>query len=269
MTNNPVAVFDSGLGSLSVIKELKRVIPHEDLLYFADRLHFPYGNKSHQQLYDIILASIKLLEKYSPKVIVLASMTPSVQILQKVKTRVNAQIIGTMPPLREAVRLSKKKHIGIMATDGTIFSQELASLLRKELAQDVRVTKFNASPIIQLIENGIYICNERKTFDTISHILLEKLSEKDIDVMTLCSTHLPLVRNYFNSLFPLVKFVDPSNVVAKDVKKFLGHNRMLKKSGIGRMQIIASGGKDNFEQIIRLTGIREPIKRVNPYPYHI
>lgn len=264
MTNNPVAVFDSGVGSLSIIRELKKEIPHEDLLYFADRFHFPYGNKSHQQLYEIILASIKFLENYKPKVIVVASMTPSVQILQKVRTIVNSQIIGVMPPLRVAARLSKKKHIGIMATEGTIFSQELAALLRKDVAQDVRVTRFNASPIIELIENGIYISNERKMFDTISHLLMGKLEKDDIDVIILCSTHLPLVRNYLNSLFPLVKFVDPCHIIAKDVKKFLVRNRMLRRSGIGRLQITASGGKDHFEQTIRLMGFREPIKRVNP-----
>ena len=94
LTNNPVAAFDSGVGSLSIIRELKKEIPHEDLLYFADRYHFPYGNKSHQQLYEIILASVKFLENYKPKVIVVASITPSVQILHKVKTRVSSQIIG-------------------------------------------------------------------------------------------------------------------------------------------------------------------------------
>ena len=89
------------------------------------------------ELYDIILASIKFLENYKPKVVVVASMTPSIQVLQKVRTKVNSQIIGVMPPLRGAARLSKKKHIGIMATQGTIFSHELAALLRKEVAQDV------------------------------------------------------------------------------------------------------------------------------------
>ena len=192
-------------------------------------------------------------------------MTPSVQILQKVRTRVNTPIIGVMPPLRGTARLSKKKHIGIMATEGTVSSQELAALIRKEIAQDVRVTKFNASPIIELIENGIYIINERKTFDTISHVLMGKPEKEDIDVIIhYAGTHLSLVRNYFGSLFPLVKFIDPSNIVAKDVKKFLRHNRMLRRSGIGRLQVIASGGKDQFEQTIRLMGIREPIKRVNP-----
>jgi glutamate racemase len=264
LTNNPVAVFDSGVGSLSVVRELKKVIPHENLLYFADRFHFPYGNKSHQQLHEVILASIKFLENYKPKVIVVASITPSVQILDKVRTRVNSQIIGVMPPLRGAAKLSKKKHIGIMATEGTIFSEELAALLRKEVPQAIQVTKFNASPIIELIENGTYISNERKTFDTISHILMGKLEKEDIDVIILCSTHLPFVCNYLSSLFPRVKFIDPCHNVAKDVKKFLLHNRMLRKSGIGRLQLVASVGEDHFEQTIRMMGFREAIKRVHP-----
>lgn len=264
MTNNPIAVFDSGVGSLSIIRELKKQIPHEDLLYFADRSHFPYGNKSHQQLYQIILSSIKFLENYKPKLVIVASMTPSIQVLEQVKKRVNSRIIGVMPPIRVAVRLSKRKHMGIMATQGAIFSHELDVLLRKEVTKDVRITKFNASQIVELIENGIHIRDERRTFDTISHLLMDKLEKKDIDTMILSSTHLPLVSNYFNSLFPLVKFVDPCYTVAKEVKKFLGYNRMLRRGGIGRLQVIASGGKDHFEQTVRLMGITEPIKRVNP-----
>jgi glutamate racemase len=191
-------------------------------------------------------------------------MTPSIQVLEQVRKRVNSRIIGVMPPIRAAARLSKTKHIGLLATQQTIFSQELDALLRKEVSEDVRITKFNASPIIELIENGIYILDERKTFHTISHLLMDELEKKHIDVMIFSSTHLPLVNNYFNSLFPLVKFIDPCQTVAKEVKKFLGYNRMLRRSGIGRLQVMASGSKDRFEQTVRLMGITEPIKRVNP-----
>jgi glutamate racemase len=107
MTNNPIALFDSGIGSLSVIKELRKEIPHEDLLFFADTIHFPYGNKTHQQLYEIILDSIKFLEKYGPKVIVLSSVTPSVQVLEKIRTKANIPIFGVFPPLREAANTER------------------------------------------------------------------------------------------------------------------------------------------------------------------
>jgi len=264
MTNNPIAVFDSGVGSLSVIKELRKEIPHEDLLYFADTIHFPYGNKTRKQLYEIILDSIKFLEKYGPKVIVLSSTTPSVQILEQIRTKVSTPIIGVIPPLRQAANSSKKKHIGIMATEGTVFSPELANLIRREVDQDTFVTKFNASSIIDLVEKGIHLVNERKTFDAISTLLMGKLEKPDIDVMVLGCTHLPLIRHYLSSLFPMVRFIDPSVLVAKEVKKFLRHNRMLKRGGSGRLQVLTSGSNGQFEQIVRLMNIREPIKKVKP-----
>src|SRR5262245_61654325 len=126
LTNNPVAVFDSGIGSLSIVRELKREVPNEDLLYFADRAHFPYGGKSHPQLREIMVNTINYLRRYRPKIVVVASNTPSVQVLDEVRKMItDVPIIGVKPPLKEAARLTKKKHIGIMATEGTIKSKEL------------------------------------------------------------------------------------------------------------------------------------------------
>ena len=217
MTNNPIAVFDSGIGSLSIIRELKREVPYEDLLYFADRAHFPYGGKSHPQLREIIVNTISYLKRYKPKMIVVASNTPSVQVLEEVRKMVtDVPLIGVRPPLKEAARMTKKKHIGIMATEGTIRSRELEIQIRREVPQHILVTKFNASPIIELIEHGVHLENERRTFDVISRVLGDNVDEK-IDVITLSSTHLPFVKTYLNALLPTVRFVDPAQTVAKDV----------------------------------------------------
>ena len=165
LTNNPVAVFDSGIGSLSIIRELRREIPYEDLLYFADRVHFPYGAKSHSQLHEIIVNTINYLKRYNPKLVVVASSTPSVQVLDEVRrTITDISIIGVRPPLKEAARLTKKKHIGIMATEGMIRSKEFENQIRREVPQHILVTRFNASPIIELIEHEVHLENERQTF---------------------------------------------------------------------------------------------------------
>ncbi len=262
MTNNPVAVFDSGIGSLSIIKELKKAVPAEDLLYFADRAHFPYGGKSHQQLLEITINTINYLRRYKPKLIVVASNTPTVQVLDEVRRKIpDIPIIGVRPPLKEAARLTKKKHIGIMASAGTVNSKELENQIRREVPQHILVTKFNASPIIELVEAGVHLENERRTFDVISRVLGDNVDEK-IDVMTLSSTHLPFVKSYLNSLIPTVRFVDPAQMVAKDVRKFLGINRMAKKSGMGKLQILVSDGKREFEKSIRAMGVREPVEEV-------
>jgi glutamate racemase len=262
LTNNPVAVFDSGIGSLSIIRELKREIPNEDLLYFADRAHFPYGTKSHPQLREIIVNTINYLKRYKPKAVVVASNTPSVQVLDEVRRMItDVPIIGVRPPLKEAAKLTRKKHIGIMATDGTIRSRELDIQIHKEVPQHILVTKFNASPIIELIEHGVHLENERRTFDVISRVLGDNVDEK-IDVITLSSTHLPFVKTYLNALLPTVRFVDPAQIVAKDVKKFLKFYRMAKKSGTGKLQILVSDGKREFEKSVRVMGVREPVEEV-------
>ncbi len=262
LTNNPVAVFDSGIGSLSIIRELKREVPNEDLLYFADRAHFPYGNKSHPQLHEIIVSTINYLRRYKPKLVVVASNTPSVQVLDEVRRMItDVPIIGVRPPLKEAARLTKKKHIGIMATEGTIRSKELEIQIRREVPQHILVTKFNASPIIELIEHGVHLENERRTFDVISRVLGDGVDEK-MDVITLSSTHLPFVKTYLNALLPTVRFVDPAQIVAKDVRKFLKFYRMAKKSGTGKLQILVSDGKREFEKSVRAMGVREPVEEV-------
>ena len=262
MTNNPIAVFDSGIGSLSIIKELRREVPAEDLLYFADRAHFPYGSKSHGELREIIVNTVNYLKRFKPKLIVVASNTPSVQVLEEVKKIVTGvPIMGVRPPLKEAARMTKKKHIGILATGGTVNSKELENQIRREVPQSILVTKFNASPIIQLVEEGVHITDERRTFDVISRVLGDNAGDR-MDVMTLSSTHLPFVKRYLNALLPTVRFVDPAQMVAKDVKKYLKFYRMTKKSGNGRLQIMVSDGRREFEKTVRAMGVRESVEEV-------
>jgi glutamate racemase len=254
LTNNPVAVFDSGIGSLSIIRELRREIPYEDLLYFADRVHFPYGTKSHSELLEIIVNTINYLKRYKPKLVVVASNTPSVRVLDEVRRSItDISIIGVRPPLKEAARLTKKKHIGIMATEGMIRSREFENQIRREVPQHILVTKFNASPIIELIEHGVHL--------EISRVLGDNIDEK-IDVITLSSTHLPFVKRYLNSLLPTVRFIDPAQIVAKDVRKFLAFYRMTKKSGRSNLRILVSDSKRGFEKSVRALGVREPIEEV-------
>jgi glutamate racemase len=257
-----VAVFDSGIGSLSIIRELRREVPAEDLLYFADRAHFPYGAKSHGELRNIIVNTISYLERYRPKLVVIASNTPSVQVLEEIRKEVQVPLIGVRPPLREAARLTKKKHIGIMATAGTIRSRELENQIRREVPQNILVTKFDASPVIELIERGVHLEDERRTFDTISRVLDDDNLDQKIDVITLSSTHLPFVKRYLNALLPTVRFVDPAQIVSRDVRKFLSFYRMAKKSGSGKLQILVSDGKREFEKSVRALGVREPVEQV-------
>jgi glutamate racemase len=236
-------------------------LPHENLLYLADRSHFPYGSKSHKELRIIITNTIEYISRYNPKLIIIASNTPSVQLLDDIKDSINIPVIGVRPPLKEACQITKKKHIGIMATEATIRSKKLEDQIRREVPQNFLITKFNASPVIELIENGTFLTDQHRTYNVISHVLGDDIESK-IDVITLSSTHLPFVRGYLNHLLPNMKLLDPSKMVAKDARKYLASKRALKKQGSGGMQVLATEGKKDFERIIQSMGFIEHVEEV-------
>jgi len=262
MLFKPIAVFDSGLGSLSVVRELKKIIPSENILYFADRKNFPYGKKSKDELKSIIINSIKFLEKYRPKLIVMASNTPSVQIFNEIKNDVSVDIIPTKPPLKKATKLSKKNHIAIMASSGILNSKEFNYLIKKEIPQNVFITKIDSSDIIDIVENGSFLSDRSNTFKIIQKVIKSNF-EDSIDVVALCSTHLPFIKNYLVELLPSIKFIDSSSLVAKDTKNYLEFNKDLNKNGTGKLEILVSSNKKDFQSILRYMGTKEVIYDVS------
>ena len=121
-----IVVFDSGLGSLSIIKAIQKISKSE-IIYFADQENFPYGQKSQAQLSKIIKNSIKLLDKeFSPNLLVIASNTPSLML-----NLTSKKIIDVKPPLKEALKKSKTKQIGILATKGAIDSKGLTQYIKE------------------------------------------------------------------------------------------------------------------------------------------
>ena len=256
MSSNPIAVFDSGIGSLSVIKELQREMRHENLIYLADKQNFPYGTKSRKELRIIIRDTIRYLEGFNPKIIIIASNTPSVQVLDELRFCTNVPLIGVYPPFKQAVKMTRNKHIGIMATQSTIHSTELAYQIRAQIPQNIRVTKINSSSLIKLIEDGVHLSNEKATIESIVEVVNDP---QDMDVITLSSTHLPLIKNFFIKLFPNVRFVDPAKNIVKDTKIFLKNHRNLRMKGNSKIQILITRNKEAFQKILRQMGYTEKV----------
>ena len=259
MSSSPIVVFDSGIGSMSVIRELKRELPNENLIYFADKANFPYGKKSQNDLFKIVHNTIKYLERFHPKLIIIASNTPSIQVIDKIKSLTNIPLVGVKPPINKAIKITKKNHIGIMATESSINSKELDKLIKSEIPQDIFVSKYNSSSLIPLIEDGTFLRNRKK----IELLIIQILGNIDnIDVITLSSTHLPFIIDQLNQLYPHVKFLDPAESIVKDVKKFLIYNNLNNKIKNGKMRILVSDNKKKFQEILRQIGIKEKIEEI-------
>jgi len=235
-----IVVFDSGLGSLSIIKAIQK-ISKSDIIYFADQENFPYGNKSKARLESIIKKSIKTLQaQFSPDVLVMASNTPSLML-----NLPSNKIIGVKPPLNEAHKISKSKRIGILGTKSAIKSKGLSKYIKeKKFSKSYKIFKINGSELVDLVESGKFITNKQYCKKIIKKVLSDVISKNSIDTITLSSTHLPFLKSLLDKEFPNVQFIDPGNIVAQKVFKMIKNNQSKRNS----LKIFTSGNPTNLEK---------------------
>ena len=209
-----IVVFDSGLGSLSVIKAIQKKTK-SDIIYLADKKNFPYGKKTKSQLYKIITQTIKKIsEKFNPDVIVLASNTPSLLF----KDELPKNIITVLPPLE---KVQKASNVAILATQIVTESKELDNFV-KQFRELKDVLKINCSELVELVENGKFLTNEKICMKTIHKVLDKPFMENKIKIATLSSTHLPFLLPYLKKSFRGIEFLDPAEDVADKISKIKG-----------------------------------------------
>jgi glutamate racemase len=246
-----IVVFDSGLGSLSIIKPIQKKIRAE-IIYFADQDSFPYGTKSIAQLKKIIESTIKKLqERFEPDIIIVGSNTPSLLL----DITIRSKIIGVYPPLYEAVKTTKTKTIAILATKSLVHSKKLTNYIKKNVPSKIKLIKINASSLVEFVESEKFISKKKFCEKEIQRILKPLLKER-IDVAILSSTHLPFLLPFLQKNFPNIKFLDPGDMIANQVSTILQN----KKSRLQRLQVFASGDTHVFQKKLRHIGIRNKVK---------
>ena len=247
-----IAVFDSGLGSLSIIKPIQKKVV-SDIIYFADQKSFPYGKKSITKLTKIIKSTIKILNKnFKPDLIVIGSNTPSL-LLKKIIN--NRRIIGVFPPLKDAKRKTVTKSVAILSTKSVIESTALHNYIKNNLPEKIKVVKINASSLVELVESGKFIDNKKLCKNKIKKILSKLFIKYNIDVVTLSSTHLPFLLPLLKEVFPNIIFVDPGSIVAEKIARKL-KNQDKKKS----LTIFASGNTQVFQKKLAKLGIKNKVR---------
>ena len=245
-----IAVFDSGLGSLSIIKAIQKICKSE-IIYFADQKNFPYGKKSKKQLETVIKQTIKLLEEnFSPDVIVMASNTPSLMV--KIT---NKKMIGVNPPIKEAMMLSETKNIAILGTRAAVKSKSLSSYIKNfNFSKDKKIHKINSSILVELVESNKFITDKVYCKKIIKKILGDIFSDK-IDVATLSSTHLSFLKSLLSAEFPHVKFIDSADIVARKVLANIKKNKSKKNT----MKIFTSGNVKLFQRNLHKLGVKNKV----------
>ena len=246
-----IVVFDSGLGSLSIILAIQKISKSE-IIYFADQENFPYGGKSHIQLSKIIQKSIKILhEKFNPDIIVIASNTPSIMLNLATK-----KIMDVKPPLKDAQKKSKTKQVAILTTNSAVRSKGLARYIKQNnFPKKIKILKINGSDLVELVESGKFHTDKKYCIKIIKKVLDQELFENNIDIILLSSTHLPFLRSLLEKEYPKISFIDPANEVAKKVLLKIKDKQNKRNS----LKIFASGNFATFQRKLDRIGIKNKV----------
>ena len=149
MDSRPIGVFDSGVGGITVLKEIRKELPNEDIIYLGDTENFPYGNKTKEEIIKFAEENVKKLLKYNVKIIVIACGTATSQAIEKLKEEFSIPIIGIIEPTVNYIKQKEYKEIGVIATEGTIRSGAWERKLKERMPEIIVINK--ACPMLATI----------------------------------------------------------------------------------------------------------------------
>ena len=246
-----IAVFDSGFGSLSIIKPIQQAVK-SDIVYFADQKNFPYGKKSKLELTKIITKTVNMLEeKFKPDLIVIGSNTPSLLVEINKKNTVKV-----LPPIKKAAKISMTGNVAILATHAVVRSRKLSEYVRKsKLPKHVNLRRIDATQLVRLVEEGKFLNNQKLCEKTVRKVLSKQFSKSNIDVAILSSTHLPFLLPFLKKQFPNIIFVDPAKEIAQKIRKIVAK----KPSKTNTMKIFTSSDPKKFQKYLWQIGIKKNV----------
>lgn len=251
MDTRPIGIFDSGLGGLTAVKELERLLPNEEIVYFGDTGRVPYGSKSRDTIIKYTLQDIRFLKYFNVKAIIIACNTASSVAYNAAVSAFDLPIIGVVDPTtRAAVGKTRTGRIGVIGTNATIASGVYERTIKKLYPQ--AQIRSRACPLfVPLVENG---CFERgnRIAQVAAHEYLDEF-KGEIDTLILGCTHYPLLRGVIEDILPDVALIDSGFETAKVAAQLLSENDMLTGAGSkGGSRFYVS---DSAEDFARLAGI--------------
>jgi len=226
--NSPIGVFDSGVGGLTVVKELMEQLPNERIIYYGDTARVPYGNKSRETVIRYSREITDFLVGQNVKAIVVACNTASALALDELNKNADVPIIGVVKPgARAAADVSKKGKIGVIATRATVNSGIYEAYLKGK-KPDIEVFAKACPLFVPLVEEGL---TDNPITDSIIHMYLDELLEKGIDSLVLGCTHYPLLKDSIaRAVGENVTLVNPAYETARSFKALLEEKGLLNET---------------------------------------
>ena len=238
---NPIGLFDSGIGGISILEKLKQLLPNENFIYLADNRNCPYGSKSKKEIISLSKKNCEKLIELNCKIIIIACNTSTTNSIKKLREIIAIPIIGIEPGLKPAIHYTKTKNIGILATEKTLGSKLFFETLNQNRIDDIHIHEQIGYELVNLIEEGSH--SKQNLYKILEKYLVPMIN-KNIDCLLLGCTHYNHIKDIIEEIIPVdIKIVDTIAPVNKRVLNILKSNNILNKSTNKRTIKIFYNGK--------------------------
>ncbi|WP_101908790.1 glutamate racemase [Marasmitruncus massiliensis] len=245
MDNRAIGIFDSGLGGLTTVKELRRLLPNEHIIYFGDNGRVPYGNRGRETIRKYAMQDIRLLLSHDVKLVIAACGTVSSMMTPEMQNSIGLPFSGVvLPSAQAACAASSTGQIGVIGTTATVRSGAYGRAIRA-IRPEARVFG-NACPLfVPLVENG-FIQPDNEITLKVAKLYLEPMIESNVDTLILGCTHYPIIYDIINQVLDYkVTLIDPGREVAKWAQNFLTSSGILRE-GEGSCEYYVSDSPELF-----------------------
>ncbi len=250
MRSRPIGVFDSGVGGLSILKEIRKILPTEELIYLADSAHCPYGIKPVAEIRQRTLEVTDFLTGLTAKAVVVACNSACEAGLERIRDKYpDLPVIGVEPAVKPAHQETRNGKIGVLATSLTLNGERFSHLVAR-YAAEVEVFSRPAPGLVELVEAGKLDTAET---EAVLHQYLDSLLEKGIDTLVLGCTHYPFLIPAIQKICgKSVVVLDTGPAVARQTRKILEENDLLNLGkNLGKELFYTSGDPEIVERIVR------------------
>lgn len=243
-----IGIFDSGVGGLSVFREIRKLLPEERYIYYSDNAHCPYGEKSREYIIDRAREITRLLLSEGADIIVVACNTATAAAIATLREEFQIRFIGMEPAVKPAAMSTKTGVVGVLATAGTLKADKYLNT-REKWAEGVKIAEHVGQGFVELVEKG---CTSGPEAEGVVTESLKPLLDEGADRIVLGCTHYPFLSETISKTAAIIapgrdiKVIDPAPAVAKHLLEIMKENRLIKKDGFNI--VLKSSGDDTVLQ---------------------
>ncbi len=249
--NSPIGIFDSGLGGLSICKEIIELLPNERIVYLADSKNAPYGQKSKQDIINLSVKNTELLISYGCKMVVVACNTATTNAISLLRERYSVPFIGIEPAIKPAVLNSTTNKIGILATKGTLNS-ELFLLTSKQYREEIDFIEVEGKDLVPLIEAGKIVETKPLLEEYVGEMV-----KKGVDKIVLGCSHYPFLIPEIKKIIPNhIQIIDSGEAVARQTMNVLSENKLLNDSPEVKKEFYTNGDESLLKFFLQQINIK-------------